>query len=126
MYIDFEKFKDRKRDGSPRYIKCCRISEEQKKQLKDIANHNNLNLTEALNCAIDYGCEKMRADEGFKNYVLSIPTKRKNVDGVDKKQKIILKKNTNDKLEMTKNEFRLYNENGFIYAAICAFLEEIK
>ena len=61
-----------------------------------------------------------------KNYVLSIPTKRKNVDGADKKQKIILKKNTNDKLEMTKNEFRLYNENGFIYAAICAFLEEIK
>ena len=59
MYIDFEKFKDRKRDGSPRYIKCCRISEEQKKQLKDFANHNNLNLTEALNCAIDYGCEKM-------------------------------------------------------------------
>ena len=30
------------------------------------------------------------------------------------------------KEEMTKNEFRLYNENGFIYAAICAFLEEIK
>lgn len=34
MYIDFEKFKDRKRDGSPRYIKCCRISEEQKKTIE--------------------------------------------------------------------------------------------
>lgn len=125
MYIDFEKFKDRKRDGSPRYIKCCRISEEQKKQLKDFANHNNLNLTEALNCAIDYGCEKDGRMKVLK-IMFKYSNKRKNVDGADKKQKIILKKNTNDKLEMTKNEFRLYNENGFIYAAICAFLEEIK
>lgn len=126
MCIDFEKFKDRKRDGSPRFVKCCRISEEQKKQLKDIAYQNGLKLTEILNCAIDYGCEKIRRDENFKNEVLNIPTKRKSGEDTNKRQKIILKKHTNDKLEWTKKELRLYNENGFLYAAISTFLNDIR
>lgn len=126
MYIDFEKFKDRKRDGSPRFVKCCRISEEQKEQLKDIAYYNDLKLAEVLNCAIDYGCEKIRSDENFRNEVLNIPTKRKSGEDTNKIQKVILKKNTNDKLEWIKKEFRLYNENGFIYAAISTFLDDIR
>lgn len=125
MYVDFEKFKDRKRDGSPRFTKCCRISDQTKEELKEFAAEKGLKLNEMLNCAIDYGCRKIETDEEFRDKILNIPTKRKSVRG-EMKQKIILKEDTNEKLEDIKHRYRLFNENGFISDTIISFLEDIK
>lgn len=126
MNIDFNKYRIRSYDRTPKQVKVLRIGEETKKCLDEMADKYELRLTALFNCAVDFGCQMMESDEDFRTYILSIPRKRKNISGGEKKVKIILRKDVEDNLKKTINNYRIFNENAFVYESVCKLIEKEK
>lgn len=123
MLLDLENYKRPNKKEAQNYTR--RIDEDLVLKINECAEENKVYPSVVMRYIIDWSCDKVEREEEYRNHMIEI-TLNRNSD-CKKIQKIfVLGKELDDKMQKTRNKYRLYNLSYFINESIRIFFKENK
>lgn len=95
--------------------------------IDNLANENMEEPSIIVGYILDWACDKLYQDNEFKEKILKIKRKRKNMGKENlKARRYIFSYDLENKFQKTKDDIRFYNDSVFVNESIKQFMKEYK